>query len=44
MLFTEKRLGLTSGDEGGEAPGNPFGLVIPAIPPSGRVQRDRDQD
>ena len=44
MLFTEKRLGLTSGDEGGEAPGDPLSLVVPAVTTSGGVQRDRDQD
>ena len=44
MLLTKQRLGLTPGDEGGESPGNPFGLVIPAVPPAGGVQRDGDED
>ena len=37
MLFAKKRLGLTPWDQGGELPGDPLGLVIPAVPPSGRV-------
>ncbi len=44
MLFPEKRLGLTSSDEGGEPLGDPFGLIIPAVPSAGGVQRDGDED
>ena len=44
VLLPKNGLGLTPGDEGGESPGNPLGLIIPAVPPSGRVQRDGHQD
>ena len=37
MLFAEKRLGAAPGDEGGEPAGDPFGLIVAAIPPSGGV-------
>ena len=37
MLFAEKRLGSAPGDEGGEPAGDPFGLIVAAIPPSGGV-------
>ena len=37
MLFAEKRLGAAAGDEGGEPPGDPFGLIIPAVPSAGGV-------
>ena len=37
VLFAEKCLGTTPWDKGGELPGDPLGLVIPAVPPSGRV-------
>ena len=44
VLLTKQRLGLTSRDEGGELPGDPLGLVIPAVPPAGGVQRDGYED
>ena len=37
MLFAEKCLGTAPSDEGGEAPGDSFGLIVAAIPPSGGV-------
>ena len=44
MLLTKKGLGLAPGHERGELPGNPFGLIVPAVPSAGGVQRDGDQD
>ena len=44
MLFAKKRLGLTPRHEGGEPPGDPLSLVVPAVTTSGGVQRDRYQD
>ena len=44
MLFAEKRVRAAAGDEGGEPPGDPFGLIIPAVPPAGGMQRDGDQE
>ena len=42
MLLAEKCLGSASGDEGGEPPGDSFGLIIAAVPSAGGVQRDGD--
>jgi hypothetical protein len=44
VLLTKKRFGPTSGDQGGEPLSDPFGLVIPAVPPAGGVQRHSHQD
>ena len=44
MLLAEKRLGSAAGDEGGEPAGNPFSLIVAAVPSSRGVQRDGDQD
>ena len=37
VLLAKQCLGLTPGDEGGEPPGDPFGLVVAAVPASGGV-------
>ena len=37
VLLAEKRLGLTPGDEGGEPAGDPFGLIVAAVPSAGGV-------
>ena len=37
MLLAEKRLGSAPGDEGGEPAGDPFGLIVAAIPSAGGV-------
>ena len=42
MLLAEKRLGSASGDEGGEPPGDSFGLIIATVASAGGVQRDGD--
>jgi hypothetical protein len=44
VLLAEERFGPTTGDEGGEPPGDPFGLVIPAVTSAGGVQWHRHQD
>jgi len=37
VLLTKKGLGLTPGDEVGEAPGDSFSLIVAAVPPAGGV-------
>ena len=37
VLLTKKGLGLTPGDEGGEPAGDPFGLIVAAVPSAGGV-------
>ena len=44
VLLTKQRLRLTPSHERGEPPGDPFGLIIPAVPPSGGMQWDGDED
>ena len=42
MLFAEKRVRAAAGDEGGEPPGDSFGLIIATVASAGGMQRDGD--
>ena len=42
VLLAEKCLGTAPGDEGGEPPGDAFGLIVATVPSPGVMQGDRD--
>ena len=44
VLLAEERFRPTPGDEGGEPPGDAFGLIVAAVTSPGVMQGDRDQD
>ena len=44
VLLTQERIGAAPGDQRGQSPGDPFGLIIPAVAATGGVERYRNQD